>query len=75
MFSIVHYVNEYRTLICGMLIICSGDILGLMSGGSSDDVILESDDVILESPAWTMTCCDPVLLDLSSVSPEGEELP
>lgn len=46
-----------------------------MSGGSSDDVILESDDVILESPAWTMTCCDPVLLDLSSVSPEEEELP
>lgn len=46
-----------------------------MSGGSSDDVILESDDVILESPAWTMTCCGPVLVDLSSVSPEGEELP
>ena len=34
-----------------MVISCSGDILGLMSGGSST-----VDDVIRESPDWTMTC-------------------
>ena len=56
-------------MICGMLMSCSGDILGLMSGGSS------ADDVILTSLDWMMTCCGalPELAALSSASPAAKQ--
>ena len=56
-----------------MAISCSGDILGLMSGGSS----VAMDDVICASPDWMMTRVVPaedVLPERSSAIPimEGE---
>ena len=40
-------------MICCTFMICSGDIRGLISGGSSAIV---ADDVIRASPDWIMTC-------------------